>query len=403
MSASFGVACGGDAEPSPDECGTGATAAHGGSAGRGGSSGGGPPEGGADSGGAPQAEGGAGSSATGGSSAGDPGSAGTAPNAGGADSGGADSGGADSGGADSGTSGAGGSVEEEPPPDCDEMSQAAFNLAVDGTATASHATASIGQAFDDHTGTKWVASSDSAWIAYEFADASHAVVTYSLTVPGNSPATDDPAAWELQGSDDTASEPEDAEWTTVDTQAGQTFTARYQTNWYSVENTTAYRRYRLLFTENGGGTQLQLAEVALFGEGTPVFSIDDTVRGDGEHQFEFSPGWVGVTIDASTPRYHGSSSWNNYAGEFVTLAFSGTRIQLYGVTDPKHGIAGVTIDDGDERRADFYGTTTEFNRLVYQSPLLCPGPHTLQVRVMGEANPSASDVYVSLDRVVVIP
>ena len=49
----------------------------------------------------------------------------------------------------------------------------------------------------------------------------------------------DPAAWLFQGSNDNTN------WTTLDSQSGQSFALRQQVNYYNISNTTAYRYYRL--------------------------------------------------------------------------------------------------------------------------------------------------------------
>lgn len=80
-------------------------------------------------------------------------------------------------------------------------------------------------------------------------------VTSANDVPGR-----DPTAWQFQGSSDGST------WTTLDSKSSQSFTNRYQTNFYSLTNDTAYNYYRLNITANGGGTELQLSEFQLFGQ-----------------------------------------------------------------------------------------------------------------------------------------
>jgi hypothetical protein len=78
-------------------------------------------------------------------------------------------------------------------------------------------------------------------------------------------------------------------------------------------------------------------------------------------------------------------------------------VRLFGVLDPHHGIGSVSIDGGSEEPVDLYGTRTEYNRLVYVSPRLCPGPHALRIAVTGDKNPASTGHFVSLDRAEVIP
>jgi len=285
-------------------------------------------------------------------------------------------------------------------------SSAAFNLAVGGTATASHAAGSAVEAFDDNTGTKWVADgSPPFWIGYEFArTGTEAVQTYTLTSPSDGAPEMDPASWDFQGSNDrSGSQP--ITWTTLDTRSNQVSIGRQVTRTFSIEHKTAYRQYRLVVKANGGGPHTELAELQLFGPGTPVFSIDDAVTGAGMHHFKYSGRWEGhIRGDTKTvpAKYGLSSSWSRVPGEFVTFAFTGSQIKLYGVVHSQHGIAGISLDDGSETEVDTYGPLKP-NVLVYTSPVVCVGLHQLKVRVTGKKNAASTDAFISIDRAQVVP
>ena len=115
-------------------------------------------------------------------------------------------------------------------------------------------------AFDLDITTKWYAGDANAtgWLAYQFAGTEqHVVKSYSVTSANDVPQRD-PAAWELQGSNDGVG------WTMVDTQTAQLWSGRRETLSYTVANTTAYRQYRLFITANSGGSSLQLSELVLY-------------------------------------------------------------------------------------------------------------------------------------------
>jgi hypothetical protein len=63
---------------------------------------------------------------------------------------------------------------------------------------------------------------------------------------------------------------------------------------------------------------------------------------------------------------------------------------------------GVSINGGEEVDVDLYGPA-ENNALVYTSPKLCPGRHTVRGSVTGRRNAQSSDLYISLDRVLIVP
>ncbi|GAB3889541.1 hypothetical protein GCM10029964_059390 [Kibdelosporangium lantanae] len=115
---------------------------------------------------------------------------------------------------------------------------------------------------DGDPGTKWLVFEPTGWVQFTFAEPVD-VVRYALT-SANDFAGRDPKDWTLKASNDGQA------WTTVDTQTGQVFANRFQTNEYKFADTgVKYRYYRLDFTRNNGDPILQLAEVQ-FSETTPA-------------------------------------------------------------------------------------------------------------------------------------
>lgn len=117
------------------------------------------------------------------------------------------------------------------------------------------------KAFDGSTSTKWynTGSAPPGWIAYQFAGGCAWTVTQYKVSSANDVSQRDPKNWVFQGSEDGST------WTTLDSQTGQTFASRYQTNTYNVTNATPYRYYRLYVSANSGGSSygIQLSEFAL--------------------------------------------------------------------------------------------------------------------------------------------
>lgn len=296
----------------------------------------------------------------------------------------------------------------EPPAECDDVERVAWPLSEGGTVIASDDgpdTADAARVFDLNTGTRWVVPGNpTPWVGYDFDGESPVVVSYQLAaspdgIEGSFPH---PKSWELQAtnSDD---EPDEANWTTLDTQSDQEFTSSYAKRLYTFENSNGYRRYRLFVTANAGGPDFELAEFSLLGPGAPAFSVDEQDIGTSVNQFSYNSTWDGRTVDTNSARYDGTTSWSRVQGNWAELTFEGTGIELYAVIDPKHGIVGVTLNDEAPQLVDLFGAETLFNTLAYRSPRLCPGEHKLRIEVTGTRNPSASDVYASLDRAVIIP
>jgi O-glycosyl hydrolase/fibronectin type 3 domain-containing protein len=166
-----------------------------------------------------------------------------------------------------------------------------------------------------------------------------------------------------------------------------------------LTNGMAY--YFVVSAANASGTSGNTAAVGA----TPTngtTSIDDSVVGSGQNRFNYvSSGWAHCTgCDALC--YFGSNSWDATTNDYLTVAFTGTQIKLYGVQDPGHGIGAVSIDGGGETNVDFYSATRAGNVLLWSSPVLASGSHTFKLRVTGSKNGASSNVYVAPDRVDVV-
>jgi len=59
----------------------------------------------------------------------------------------------------------------------------------------------------------------------------------------------------------------------------------------------------------------------------------------------------------------------------------------------------VSVDGGPETRFDTYSPQRATGVLMYESPTLPYGPHTLNVRVVDEKHPDSRYTWVNVDRV----
>ncbi|GGX89464.1 hypothetical protein GCM10010358_49260 [Streptomyces minutiscleroticus] len=103
---------------------------------------------------------------------------------------------------------------------------------------------------------KWLVHDEEARLDFAF-DRPTAVAAYALTAANDFPDRD-PRDWELQGSTD------GSRWTVLDVRSGEHFGRRFARKEYSFANSTPYRFYRLLITDNAGGTEIQLSRVQFF-------------------------------------------------------------------------------------------------------------------------------------------
>jgi len=151
----------------------------------------------------------------------------------------------------------------------------------------------VAQIVDGDITTKWLTFTSTGWVQVQLAQAV-AVKRYAVT-SANDAAERDPAAWSLEGSQTGA----DGTWIPLDTQAGQSFPARFETHTYEFANDTAYLYYRLDVTANHSGGILQIAELQLSdGDNTPLPLTDmKSAVGSGpggSHNAKLSAGFTGV-------------------------------------------------------------------------------------------------------------
>ena len=132
------------------------------------------------------------------------------------------------------------------------------NVAFGGSASASSSgDGAASLAFDSNPGSRWHAATTSVpqWLQYDFGSAiAHTIRRYGVTSSVDSPSRD-PSAWQLLASQDGVN------WVTLDTQSSQAFAFKYQTRYYDIANSTAYRYYRLAIS---GGSNVQVAELGLY-------------------------------------------------------------------------------------------------------------------------------------------
>lgn len=130
--------------------------------------------------------------------------------------------------------------------------------------------------------------------------------------------------------------------------------------------------------------------------------VNDSVTGTGNYQFEYAGSWsYGAQAGAYMKDNHWTSVTDNVYAQntYFQVKFDGMQIKLYGAKDPKHGIAAVSIDGGAETNVDYYAPRRKDNVLLYTSPVLTRGQHTLKIRATGLKNSSSSNTIVTVDRV----
>ncbi|NMO14774.1 cellulase family glycosylhydrolase [Pyxidicoccus fallax] len=124
--------------------------------------------------------------------------------------------------------------------------------------------------------------------------------------------------------------------------------------------------------------------------------VNDAVVGTGLEQFLYSGTWQTGT---GTAKYQQDDHYTSTTGASYTVRFNGTQARLYGSAASHHGIASVSIDNGTPVDVDFYASTRQDQKLLWTSPVLSAGTHTLTVTVSGRKNAASSGIIINADRV----
>jgi hypothetical protein len=114
-----------------------------------------------------------------------------------------------------------------------------------------------------------------------------------------------------------------------------------------------------------------------------------------------SPGDPWITIGSSVATFSGGNAvTSNVAGATATFTFKGTAVSWIGLKCNICGIASVTIDDGAETSVDTAGAAAPgdpglTSEVVFTSPTLTDGPHTLVITVTGTT--TTGDAFIVVD------
>lgn len=129
-----------------------------------------------------------------------------------------------------------------------------------------------------------------------------------------------------------------------------------------------------------------------------VTVIDDALAGEMiVGRFDYIGSWQHVR-GKGDGRSNGTSTRSTRLGDVAILRFSGTRVRIFGVRGPSGGRAGIALDEKSTGGpVDFYAPRVEPHSLIYESPVLAPGIHTLSIIVWGMRDERGRYYYVNLD------
>ena len=147
------------------------------------------------------------------------------------------------------------------------------------------------------------------------------------------------------------------------------------------------------------GSKIATSSVAVTtasSDGVTMVDIDDSMLGAGTNQFNYNGAWT-HGANSSSAYLNETCSYSNVASNYVTLNFTGNKVELYTSLASSHGIAAVSVDNGPEKNVDLYAATRQNFTMVFSSGSLSQGNHSIKIRVTGSKNAASTGSYIVLD------
>ncbi|MDS0524253.1 Ig-like domain-containing protein [Clostridium sp. SHJSY1] len=127
---------------------------------------------------------------------------------------------------------------------------------------------------------------------------------------------------------------------------------------------------------------------------------NDNVKGNGNNQFDYGNSTTWTYYSGQAGAYSNDIHYTNTKDDYYKVNFTGNQIKIYGAKANDSGIAAISIDDKPETLVDMYSANRQDNSLLYTSPVLTSGNHTIKVRATGTKNSNSSNCFLTADRVV---
>lgn len=166
---------------------------------------------------------------------------------------------------------------------------------------------------------------------------------------------------------------------------------------YSTKLAVGSHSYYFRTTDGTSDTVATASQSITVNNSTQVVDVNDNTTGTGGNQFQYSGNWTYGA--AGSGSYQSDQHTASDTDAYAAFTFVGTAVKLYGAKDPAYGIAAFSIDGGAELNVDAYAAARAEHALLYTSPTLPKGTHTLKIRVTGNKNTASSGTAVAVDQV----
>jgi len=121
------------------------------------------------------------------------------------------------------------------------------------------------------------------------------------------------------------------------------------------------------------------------------FPFNDNTTGTGLNQFEYVGTWSTQNVGTC---YQGQQHLSSQANSYYQFRFNGIQIAVMATKGPSFGIAAYSIDGGPETQVNANVGARVDQAVLFTSPVLPNGNHTLKVRVVSGGFTSADKVEV---------
>lgn len=126
------------------------------------------------------------------------------------------------------------------------------------------------------------------------------------------------------------------------------------------------------------------------GGGTGSWTMVD----DNHSSASYSSGWGSYSGNAG---YLNTEHYSETTGSVATFTFTGTQARYYGFKRNDLGYAEISVDDVVKASVDCYSSSAIYDTMLYETPVLASGTHTLKIKVTGTKNASSSGTEVICD------
>ncbi|MDF2538549.1 MAG: glycoside hydrolase family 2 [Herbinix sp.] len=127
----------------------------------------------------------------------------------------------------------------------------------------------------------------------------------------------------------------------------------------------------------------------------PVISMNDTNTEPGVTNIQYQGDWG---YSSNEMCYMSDNHWTSDKDKMCVLTFEGIQASYYGAPGKINGIAAISVDGGEEVMVDLYSPTLSPSTIMYTTPVLEAGIHTLTIRVTGDKHPASEYYYINIDR-----